>query len=138
MCLSFLESRGLFPRRAAGKSMTWPTSVSIGALAHTKISSGQLGGKSSPQLGSSQTLALQGSGTKSQGGMELGVAYGLKVNLLAAEEQTRRFPATQATAGQDWSRRLLYEKLLCRLERLHAVILLGHVFIDRRLRGGTS
>ena len=97
-----------------------------------------MGCKSSPQLGSSQTLALQGSGTKSQGGMELGVAYELKINLLAAEEQTRRFLATQATAGRDWSRRLLYEKLLCRLERLHAVILLGHVFIDRRLRGGTS
>jgi hypothetical protein len=35
--------------------------------------------------------------------MELGVAYELKVNLLAAEEQTRRFLATQATAGRDWS-----------------------------------
>jgi N-acetyl-anhydromuramyl-L-alanine amidase AmpD len=32
----FLESTRLFPRRAAGKSMTWTTSVSIGALAHTK------------------------------------------------------------------------------------------------------
>jgi hypothetical protein len=32
----FFGIRGLFPCRATGKSMTWPTSVSIGALAHTK------------------------------------------------------------------------------------------------------